>query len=130
MAAKDWTAKARGALTRYRVMAYITGTMLLLLVVEVILRYVVHADDAIIGAISWIPYAHGWIYVLYLVTVLDLWSTVRWGFGRLVTMALAGVVPVMSFVLEKRVHADADAQIATGTAAGGRTVRSGAEAAH
>ena len=37
-------------------------------------------------------------------------------------MAAAGVVPVMSFVLERRVHADAAAQIATGGPAGGQTL--------
>lgn len=129
MATKDWTTSARGALTRYRVMAYVTGTMLLLLVVEVLLHYVAHVGDSVLTWIGWIPYAHGWIYVVYLVTVLDLWSKVRWGFGRLTTMALAGVVPVMSFVLERRVHADALAQIATGGPAGGQTLRA-ADAAH
>ncbi len=129
MADKSWTDQARGALARYRVMAYVTGTMLLLLVVELLLKYVVGVGDGVLTWIGWIPYAHGWIYVVYLVSVLDLWSKVRWGFGRLVAMVLAGVVPVMSFVLERRVHADALAQIATGGPAGGRTLRA-ADAAH
>ncbi len=51
------------------------------------------------------------MYVVYLVTVLDLWSTMRWRFGRLVTMVIAGVVPVMSFVLERKVHAQGLARI-------------------
>ncbi len=130
MAEKDWTTKARGALTRYRWMAWITGGMLLLLTVELILKYVVHVGDEVLAWIGWIPFAHGWIYVLYLVTVLDLWSTMRWGFGRLATMVLAGVVPVMSFVLETRVHADAEAQIATGGPADRRTVRADTGAPH
>ena len=104
-----WATKARGSLTRYRVLAWVTGVMLLLLCVEMVLKYVVHSPVA--DAFAWIPYAHGWIYVVYLVTVFDLWATMRWGFGRLVTMALAGVVPVMSFVLERRVHAQALARI-------------------
>lgn len=120
--AAAWARKARGALTRYRVMAWITGSMLLLLTVEMVLKYLLRARgyDAegelrpVLGA--WIAYAHGWIYVLYLVTVFDLWSTLRWRLGRLVTMAAAGVVPVMSFVLERRVHADADARIAAAAA--------------
>lgn len=115
--AAAWARKARGALTRYRVMAWITGSMLLLLCVEMVLKYVVALNgyDAqgdhlpVLG--NWIAFAHGWIYVLYLVTVFDLWSTLRWRLGRLLTMAAAGVVPVMSFVLERRVHADAQARI-------------------
>jgi integral membrane protein len=103
--------KARAALQRYRVMAWVTGVMLLVLVVEMLLKYVVGAPESVMRWIEWIPYAHGWIYVIYLVTVLDLWSKMRWGFGRLAQMVLGGVVPVMSFVVERRVHADADARL-------------------
>ena len=117
-----WVRKARGATLRYRVMAWITGTLLLLLCVELVLKYVFHANgvdaagtpNPVIGA--WIAYAHGWVYVVYLVTVFDLWSKMRWRVGRLATMAAAGVVPVMSFVLERKVHAQALARI---EAAGG-----------
>ncbi|GEN80764.1 DUF3817 domain-containing protein [Actinotalea fermentans] len=101
--------KVRAALQRYRVMAWITGVMLLILTAEMVLKYVVQVDDSVLRWIEWVPFAHGWIYVAYLVTVIDLWSKLRWGWGRLVTMVLAGVVPVMSFVMEKRVHRDADA---------------------
>nr|WP_328698651.1 DUF3817 domain-containing protein [Cellulomonas citrea] len=104
--------KAAGALARYRVMAYVTGTMLLLLCLELVLKYVVnvHGDHSpVIG--TWVAVAHGWIYVIYLVTVVQLWSAMRWPLGRLVTMAAAGVVPVMSFILERRVHADAVARL-------------------
>lgn len=103
--------KARGALGRYRFLAILTGVMLLVLCVEMFFKYVVPVD-AVIEYMGWVPFAHGWIYVVYLVTVLDLWAKMRWGFGRLTTMVLAGVVPVMSFVLEKKVHAEADAKLA------------------
>jgi len=108
-AARTAIRKARGALARYRVMAIVTGVMLLLLCAELILRYVV--DVSWIDAVKWIPYAHGWIYVIYLVTVVDLWSKMRWTFGRLVAQVLAGVVPVMSFIVEKQVHRDAEAKL-------------------
>jgi integral membrane protein len=105
-----WTRRARGALGRYRVMAWITGTMLLLLCLEIVLKYVLQVNGVdedgspkpVIG--TWVAFAHGWIYVVYLVTVVDLWSTMRWRLGRLAALAAAGVVPVMSFVLERRVH--------------------------
>ncbi|WP_418277784.1 DUF3817 domain-containing protein [Isoptericola jiangsuensis] len=107
--------KARGSLTRYRVMALVTGVMLLVLCVEMIINYGIgyFVDvDPVMAYLKWIPFAHGWIYVVYLITVLDLWAKMRWGYGRLATMVFAGVVPVMSFVLEKKVHADADAKLA------------------
>jgi integral membrane protein len=92
--------------------------MLLVLCVEMVLKYVFQAGgvdpvtgdpEPVIG--TWVAIVHGWIYVVYLVTVVQLWSAMRWSLGRLATMALAGVVPVMSFVLERRVHADALARI-------------------
>ena len=99
---------AHGVLVRYRGMAYVTGTMLLLLCTELVLKYVVDVNGdhrPVIG--TWVAIVHGWIYVVYLVTVYQLWSSMRWSVGRLATMAAAGVVPVMSFVLERRVRADA-----------------------
>ena len=94
------------ALGRYRVMAYVTGAFLLLLCLEMVLKYVVRMNggEAVLG--SWIAIVHGWIYVVYLVTVVDLWSSLRWGFGRLLALVLAGVVPLLSFWAERRTTAD------------------------
>ncbi|WP_159621479.1 DUF3817 domain-containing protein [Ruania rhizosphaerae] len=98
----------RGAFTRYRIMAFITGGMLLLLCLEMLLKYVVqvngvNADGSarpVIG--SWVAFVHGWIYVVYAVTVFDLWSRMRWGFGRIVLLIAGGVIPVLSFVMEQK----------------------------
>ncbi len=109
--------KARGALARYRVMAIVTGVMLLLLTVWMILKYPVQwwvADVSAVVDATWIVApVHGWVYVVYLVTVLQAWATMRWGWGRLATMVFAGVVPVMSFVVERRVHTDGQAKLAS-----------------
>ncbi len=105
------TVKEQGALRRYRVMAYVTGTMLLLLCLEIVLHYGAHNTS-----LEWVPRLHGFVYIVYLVTVWDLWSRMRWSWGRFVTMVLAGVVPVMSFELERRVRRDAEARIGAGTA--------------
>jgi len=121
--ADAWPRRASGALLRYRILAWATGTMLLLLCLEMVLKYGFHANgvgadghpNPVIGA--WIAYAHGWLYVVYLVTVFDLWSKMRWRVGRLATMAAAGVVPVMSFILERKVHAQAVARIEAATGA-------------
>lgn len=114
MAGEDWTRRAAGALRRYRVMALITGVMLLVLCVELAMKYLIQVDDDVLRWVAWVPFAHGWIYVVYLVTVIDLWSTMRWGLGRLTTMVLAGVVPVMSFFEERRVHREGEALLAAG----------------
>lgn len=101
---------AGSALSRYRFMAIVTGIMLLLLCVEMLIIYVFKATH-LKPFIAWIPFAHGWIYVVYLITVVDLWIKMRWGFGRLVSMVLAGVVPVLSFIVEAKVTRDARARI-------------------
>ena len=115
-------AKARSAFVRYRIMAFVTGGMLLLLTLEIVLKYVFQVagvDEAgsprpVIG--SWIAFVHGWIYVVYLVTVFDLWSRMRWGVGRILGLVAAGVVPVLSFVLEPRAArwVDRDLAVAPG----------------
>ncbi|WP_159795981.1 DUF3817 domain-containing protein [Puerhibacterium puerhi] len=114
--AADAIRKARGALARYRVMAIVTGVMLLLLTVWMILKYPVQwwvGDVSGLVDATWIVApVHGWVYVVYLVTVLQAWATMRWGWGRLATMVFAGVVPVMSFIVERRVHADGQEKLA------------------
>jgi len=94
--------KARSAWRFYAVMAFVTGVMLLLLVVEMVLVYLVGVGPAVEAWIAWIPFAHGWIYVVYLISVFNLWSAMRWGLGRMAALIVAGVVPVLSFVMEHR----------------------------
>lgn len=89
---------SRGALLRYRVMAYVTGAMLLVLVlVAMPLKYV--GDDP-----TWVEVVgpiHGWLYFLYLVTAFWLAYQVRWPIGKTVLVLLAGTIPFASFVAER-----------------------------
>lgn len=94
--------------SRYRIMAMVTGSMLLLLTLEMVLKYVFEANGVsasgaprpVLGI--WVATVHGWIYVLYAVTVFQLWSFMRWSLARLALLILGGVVPVLSFVMEVR----------------------------
>jgi integral membrane protein len=111
--------KLAGALLRYRVMAFVTGGFLLLLCVEMVLKYGFNGSEPVLG--DWIAIVHGWIYVVYLVTVIDLWSSLRWRLGRLVALVAAGVVPLLSFFAERRTTADVRALMAErGEIAAGR----------
>jgi len=47
--------------------------------------------------------AHGWFYVVYLFACFRVWSLMRWGFPRFILLALGGVVPLLSFIMEIRV---------------------------
>jgi len=87
-----------GALLRYRVMAILTGTMLVLLVfVAVPLQIWAHKDGpaAVIGT------AHGFLFIVYLVTALDL--GVRWHLVKLGLVMIAGTVPFCSFIAERKI---------------------------
>jgi len=79
-------------------MAYVTGVFLLLLVTSMVLKYGFGEE-----ALAWSAYAHGWLYLIYLVTVLLLGTAVRWTPGRMVLVMLAGTIPVMSFVAERAI---------------------------
>ena len=88
-------AKVRSALTRYRVLAWITGIWLLLLVVELIIRYGFGNH-----ALDFVPPVHGWIYFIYLICAIDLGIKVRWSVGKIVLTAIAGTIPFLSFYVE------------------------------
>ena len=105
----------RAKLLFFRVMAFVVGVGLLLLVAHMVLRY--GFDN---GALAWWPAPHGWFYMVYLVAVALLGFELRWGLGRMVLVMLAGCVPFLSFWVEHRVHAEASEQIAAGHPAADR----------
>ncbi|MGH8970122.1 MAG: DUF3817 domain-containing protein [Actinomycetes bacterium] len=89
-----------GALTRFRVMAWVTGVMLLVLVlVAVPLRYL-GGEESMSRTVSPI---HGFLYIVYVVVTIDLGSRMRWNVKRTVLMLLAGTVPFASFFAERAV---------------------------
>ena len=47
---------------------------------------------------------HGWFYVFYVLADFNLWSPMRWSILRLGLMFLGGIVPLLSFILERRYH--------------------------
>ncbi len=101
-----------GPLTRYRVMAFVTGTLLLIVTLDVVLKYALSIDHpTFLTFSSAIAIVHGWVYVIYMVTCWMLWSRMKWRLGRLVTMVAGGVVPVMSFVVERKVRREVLAQV-------------------
>jgi integral membrane protein len=92
----------RSVLTRYRVMAHVTGVLLVLLTLGCVAKYGFQADGAA-GFVKAVGIAHGWLYVVYLVLAFDLGSKARWPFGKLVWVLLAGTVPTAAFFVERRV---------------------------
>ncbi len=89
-------------LTRYRVMAYVTGVLLILLTVGVIAKYLLHVSGAA-GFVGIVGIAHGWLYVVYLVLAFDMGSKAKMPFSRLLWVLLAGTIPTAAFFVERRV---------------------------
>ena len=90
-----------GALVRYRIMAFVVGVGLVLLVfVGMPLQFLAHRKVVVevVGTL------HGYLYLLYLVTAADLARRARWRIGRILAVVAAGFVPFLAFVVEHRVY--------------------------
>ncbi len=89
-------------LLRYRVMANLVGAVLVVLVfVAVPLNHVFGHP----GLSRVVAVVHGYAYLVLVISVLLLGRAHRWPVTRVVLVALAGTVPVLSFVVERRVSA-------------------------
>jgi integral membrane protein len=95
-------ASVLAALTRYRIIAYVVGVGLIVLVlIGVPLKYGAHVD----GVVAVVGPLHGALYVGYLLLTLDLARRIRLSpLATLIVMA-AGTIPFMSFVAERRITA-------------------------
>ncbi|SDM36967.1 integral membrane protein [Lentzea albidocapillata subsp. violacea] len=89
----------KGALTRFRVMAYVVGVFLLLLVVAMVLKYAADMD----GAMKVVGPVHGFLYAIYLVISVDLALKLRWSIKGTALVLLAGTIPFLSFWAERKV---------------------------
>jgi len=99
----------RNALIRYRIMAYLVGTLLvILMLVGVPLKY--FGDDG--RLVTWIGIPHGWLYMILLITAFDLGRRAKWTWRRLILIALAGTIPFLSFVAERSATKDVRPKIA------------------
>lgn len=126
----------RSVLKTYKVASMITGTFLMLLVTEMVVRYGFGYDFWAGGPNGFITLqergpegsglpsvglnlstavliVHGWLYVFYLFTDFRLWTLMRWSFLRFVIIAAGGIVPMLSFFTEHHYAKLANAQLAT-----------------
>ncbi|WP_189313853.1 DUF3817 domain-containing protein [Streptomyces brasiliensis] len=101
----------KSVLTRYRVMAYVTGVLLVLLCLSMIAKYGLDVN----GADSFtrvVAIAHGWLYVVYLVFAFDLGSKAKWPVGKQLWVLLAGTIPTAAFFVERRISHELEARVA------------------
>ncbi|MFA5606190.1 MAG: DUF3817 domain-containing protein [Leucobacter sp.] len=130
--------RIRTALNIYKVTSVVTGVMLLLLCAVMIMKYAFGVQLYLFtpdGFARFEPIpeegieaefrpegfdlfrafliAHGWFYVIYLISDFLLWSPMRWNFWRFILLALGGVIPFLSFFLEARIVREVNAFLAS-----------------
>ena len=93
----------KSVLLRFRVMAVIAGVMSLLLwFVDLPVAYLL--DNAELKArVAWIPFVHGWVYLVYVLTAIQVAVKNRWPIFKMLALILAGTLPVASLIAERRV---------------------------
>ncbi|GAA1782031.1 DUF3817 domain-containing protein [Streptomonospora arabica] len=114
--------KKRLSFVLYRVLAYVTGVLLLLLTfVAMPAKYLIgetarfslaaapagaeslFGDESVLMPLVAIP--HGYVYMAYVLVVLWLALDRRWSAPRTVGVALAGTIPFAGLIIEHRLAA-------------------------
>lgn len=109
----------KSVLTRYRVMAYVTGVLLVLLCFSMIAKYLLKIDGA--GSFTEVvAIAHGWLYVVYLLFAFDLGSKAKWPVGKQLWVLLAGTVPTAAFFVERKISHELESKIVEPTPVGAK----------
>lgn len=100
----------------YRILAFATGVMLLVACTFLVLTRGVGLDELRkTSGLVWM--FHGWLYLIYFIVAAALGIKLRWTWGRIVLVLVAGMVPTMSFFMEHSVTRDVRGRIAAGSAA-------------
>ncbi|QYH35406.1 DUF3817 domain-containing protein [Salinibacterium sp. M195] len=112
--------RIRRTLAIYKVSSIITGSFLLVLCLMMFLRYGLGGDIELNGPAGFLALTpkilvqginvstiilavHGWLYVFYVAADFILWRLARFSFLRFLYIALGGVIPLLSFFLERQV---------------------------
>ena len=91
------------ALTRFRLLAVLCGVNLLLLIfVYMPAKYIFDAIENNKWLI-FIPIAHGYLYIVYILTALQIGVQKGMRFLTIVGLIAAGTLPFASFVAERKV---------------------------
>jgi integral membrane protein len=103
---RDKVGAAR-ALSWFKVMAIVAGLAMFVLITEMVLKY--GFDNEVL---SWWSPVHGVIFMVFVFTVWNLGLKLRWGFGRMAAIVVGACIPLVAFVIERRVAAEVEPQLA------------------
>lgn len=88
----------RAAALRYRVMAYITG-VLIMVVCFIGIPLQVAADNTWIA--SNVGTVHGFLYIVYIIVAYILAQKLKMRFWPTILLLLAGTIPILTFFVER-----------------------------
>ena len=93
------------ALLRFRVMAIVCGVNLLLLILGYMpAKYIFDALESNKWLIA-IPIAHGYLYIVYILTALQIGVQKKMSLVTILALVAAGTIPFASFVAERKIVA-------------------------
>lgn len=99
---------ARRALGFFKVMAITAGCALFILITIIVINggFGKHGASDI-----WSP-IHGVIYFVFVVSIANLGFNVGWTLPRMIRIMLSGFVPVLPFIVERKIAREVEGQLA------------------
>lgn len=93
------------ALKRFRLVAILEGvSFLILLLIAMPLKYLAGIPEMV----KYVGWAHGVLFILYVVLLLQCSIELSWKFGRVVWAFVASLLPFGTFVLDKQLKKEAN----------------------
>ena len=90
--------RLRAYVTGYRVMAYITGVLIIVICFVGLPLQFAAGNDWID---QWLGTAHGYLYIVYVIVAFLLGTKLRMRPMQMIPLLLAGIVPIMTFLVER-----------------------------
>jgi len=95
------------AWTFFKYMAFIVGIALAVLTfVALPYEYILGHGKSALTVAAWT--AHGWLFPIYLIATFNLSLKLKWPLAKTLLVMVAGTVPLMSFVAERKVGREVD----------------------
>lgn len=94
-------------LDRFRTIATIEGiSYLVLLLIAMPLKYLAGVDEAV----KYTGWAHGALFVLFCLLLLQVWVQYKWSFWKVVLAFVSSLIPFGTFFLEKQLAREESAR--------------------
>ena len=97
------TPNMSGVVKRFRTMAILAGIMSLLLGFGDLPVAYLFDNESWKAKVAWIPFVHGWIYAIYVLTALQFASKAKWSVMKMLGLIVAGTLPIASLIMERKV---------------------------